>query len=132
MENSEEILFGDRTITQIARDNRRKLKILQNAPRSCARCGGCCSHYKTVEVSPREENVAWLQKNGYLQPELAANGTHQMILDKDRRCIGLEGKVGELVNCSIYEHRPDACRQYVPGDAQCRTVILTDIVRCIK
>jgi len=29
-----------------------------------------------------------------------------------RRCVALQGEVGEAVACSIYEHRPSPCREF--------------------
>lgn len=37
----------------------------------------------------------------------------------DARCVALRGKVGVRVSCAIYEHRPAACRAFVPGSALC-------------
>jgi Fe-S-cluster containining protein len=41
------------------------------------------------------------------------------------RCVALRGKIGESVNCAIYEWRPSACREFAPlaavgrGDEAC-------------
>jgi Fe-S-cluster containining protein len=45
--------------------------------------------------------------------------------DHPRRCVALEGSVGESVRCTIYEQRPSPCRDFAPeadagrGDARC-------------
>jgi hypothetical protein len=36
-----------------------------------------------------------------------------------RRCIALEGVVGEHTTCGIYERRPQVCRDVQPGDPGC-------------
>lgn len=35
------------------------------------------------------------------------------------RCVALAGTVGESVCCTIYEQRPGACRNVLPGDEKC-------------
>jgi Fe-S-cluster containining protein len=37
----------------------------------------------------------------------------------NHRCVALTGKVGGGVSCSIYNHRPAACRAFVPGSPLC-------------
>lgn len=37
----------------------------------------------------------------------------------NNRCVALAGEVGCNVGCSIYQHRPKACRAFVPGSALC-------------
>ena len=37
----------------------------------------------------------------------------------NNRCVALTGKVGCNVGCSIYNHRPAACRAFVPGSQLC-------------
>lgn len=39
---------------------------------------------------------------------LAMRGTNQ----RQKRCIALEGTVGESVSCSIYNQRPTPCREF--------------------
>ncbi len=38
------------------------------------------------------------------------------------RCVALEGKVGCLVSCSVYEKRPTDCRTFEPGSKLCRQI----------
>ena len=37
----------------------------------------------------------------------------------NNRCLALSGVVGESVLCTIYEHRPQACRQFKAGSPLC-------------
>jgi uncharacterized protein len=34
-------------------------------------------------------------------------------------CIALRGELGEEVECAIYEHRPEACRNFQAGSTAC-------------
>ena len=36
-----------------------------------------------------------------------------------RVCMGLLGKVGKQVACSIYGERPELCRQFEAGSSEC-------------
>ena len=35
------------------------------------------------------------------------------------QCIALRGVVGEQVTCTIYDRRPEFCRDFVPGEERC-------------
>ena len=37
----------------------------------------------------------------------------------NHRCVALTGTVGVSVGCSIYDHRPSACRAFTPGSPLC-------------
>ncbi|CAB4136122.1 Putative zinc- or iron-chelating domain containing protein [uncultured Caudovirales phage] len=37
----------------------------------------------------------------------------------NNRCAALSGVVGESVSCTIYENRPQACRQFKAGSLLC-------------
>jgi Fe-S-cluster containining protein len=34
-------------------------------------------------------------------------------------CISLRGSVGKQCSCSIYDARPDACREFIPSEFAC-------------
>jgi Fe-S-cluster containining protein len=38
---------------------------------------------------------------------------------EDNRCVALEGEIGTLVKCSVYNCRPDACRKFEVGSDLC-------------
>ncbi len=95
----------------------------------CMTCGACCcnpnqnreENYKEyVEVEPRDR----IRK----EPELLESHTftnekgeiHMKLVGANQRCLGLVGRVGEKVTCTIYEFRPGGCRRVKPGDAWCR------------
>jgi Fe-S-cluster containining protein len=35
------------------------------------------------------------------------------------RCVALRGEVGRAAGCTIYENRPQACRNFEPGGMLC-------------
>jgi Fe-S-cluster containining protein len=93
----------------------------------CQRCGACCCN--TLE------NVA-IRFDGYVEIDDAssrlltdrslrkklvmtdARGVPHMRL-LDDRCAALRGRVGDRVRCTVYAHRPRACRRVQPGDPDC-------------
>lgn len=79
----------------------------------CLKCGACCAYYRvsfywgetaangipsrlTVPVTPHR---------------VAMRGTEK----HPPRCEALQGKIGDCVNCSIYESRPSPCRSVTPS-----------------
>lgn len=93
----------------------------------CRSCGACCEFYDTIEVHGDDENLEWLTANGYL--ETYALGRRMRADEATRTCIAFEGEVGVTARCLIYEHRPEACRQFEPGEERCRTVVFVEITR---
>jgi Fe-S-cluster containining protein len=93
----------------------------------CTRCGACCTNpdenraegfVDYVEVVPRD--AIWAE------PRLAqrfvvynAEGQPHLRLHQDGRCLALRGRLGRSVRCTIYEHRPAACRKVEPGSERC-------------
>lgn len=86
----------------------------------CRQCGACCAYFQQIPVlivdaTPRAltwavwddgdrdgERLRWLRR------EPVAG-----------RCVALDGRVGERVSCSIYELRPQACREFEAGSDRC-------------
>lgn len=99
-----------RTVAEILADD-------AGAP-PCQDCGVCCQYYKSVGVEETEENFAFLQANDLLRTN--EYGEFEMKADKANRCAALRGEVGKKVECSVYENRPNACRQYVAGAGLCQ------------
>jgi Fe-S-cluster containining protein len=79
----------------------------------CIRCGVCCTHFRIsfywaeADDAPNGWVPAALTEplNPWLRCMKGSNG-------KVRRCIALEGKVGEAVRCAIYPNRPSPCREF--------------------
>lgn len=80
-------------------------------PHPCLSCGACCAHFRV--------SLHWSEA----EPELGGRvpialtetfGPHQRSMRgtwaKQPHCIALEGVVGQRVRCTIYDARPNACR----------------------
>jgi uncharacterized protein len=92
----------------------------------CQRCGACCAAFRVAfywaEAQP--ENADGVPESYTVQARpniLAMRGTEASNI----RCIALQGKVGESVQCTIYSRRPSPCRdltasyEYGEHSAQC-------------
>jgi Putative zinc- or iron-chelating domain len=73
------------------------------APVPCNGCRECCWHH-SVDVYPERERP---EDFAYLLTEVSADGVLQLRHRPDGACIHL-GDNG----CTIYKHRPHACRHY--------------------
>lgn len=83
-----------------------------SSPSPCLSCGACCASFRV--------SFYWgeLQEAGGVVPDMLAEqisphracmkGTNQ----KEPRCVGLLGTVGEQVRCTIYDNRPSPCREF--------------------
>lgn len=98
----------------------------------CMTCGACCAYFRvwfqSFEKNPESFNVPEnltikLQNNAS-----AMKGTNK----KDPRCIALIGTIGESVACSIYEHRPSCCRNFVASFENGRVNVRCDEARISK
>lgn len=78
---------------------------------ACAGCGKCC--HLVVELSPRGDDV----------PEefvVEHAGVRCMDQRGDGACVALD-PVTSL--CTIYERRPQVCRDFQRGESLCRRVV---------
>lgn len=80
----------------------------------CAGCNACC-YYQKVDVKPDRERPEDLAKLDVVRGE---DGGLQLRRREDGACIhlGAEG-------CTVYDHRPEACRRY-----DCRAFSLTGVL----
>jgi hypothetical protein len=79
----------------------------------CVTCGACCAYFRAsfywAEADPATGGMVPPEMTEQLNDFFAVmKGTNQ----KNPRCLALEGKIGECVNCAIYENRPPACREF--------------------
>jgi hypothetical protein len=91
-------------------------------PVDCATCGACCREaYHSVTVSMRDP-VVWKQ------PDLIERHGHRFEIRRDgERCAALvdrrndtgRGAGDRIFTCSIYEDRPQACRDFASGGRHC-------------
>jgi len=87
----------------------------------CIRCGVCCTVYQ-VRVSPAEamaiadhmglERWDWVGR--YCDPRWHDTRSH-LIRHDEGGCVFLKRSSGGLSLCSIYEVRPEACRDWAAG-----------------
>ncbi len=91
-------------------------------PNDCKGCGACCMNYR-----PEYVYGAWLTETEYCKflikmpslIEILVLGTKisvKLRLTKDKRCIVLSN---DNV-CTIYEERPQICKDFVKGSRLCR------------
>ncbi|MBX3039746.1 MAG: YkgJ family cysteine cluster protein [Bdellovibrionaceae bacterium] len=78
-------------------------------------CGACCAYFRVAfywreaELSDSPHPVP---KGLFVEldsQKRAMKGTEQK---HHQKCCALEGRVGERVNCRIYDNRPTPCRQF--------------------
>lgn len=85
----------------------------------CQKCGACCCHNPAVFLFPEEAKFFLgdpeLSKLVYKDKEL------YWLKIEDGQCIALDGEIGG-VSCSIYDVRPQLCRDFEVGCRECRIV----------
>jgi Fe-S-cluster containining protein len=92
----------------------------------CRTCGACCTN---PDENRREGTSEWVEvapDEQLLRRRAAARlvvynpaGVAHLRLAGDR-CTALRGTLGRRVSCSIYAHRPRACRRVEAGSPRCR------------
>jgi Fe-S-cluster containining protein len=80
----------------------------------CTSCGACCSYSAdwprfTIESDETLDRIPPDFVNER-QSGMRCNGT---------RCVALAGTIGVATSCSIYDVRPEVCRECQPGDDAC-------------
>ncbi len=99
----------------------------------CTRCGACCQ-------APHPDAQWYVAVNEVERTKLPAHSTVveadprygkacRMATSDTGRCVALDGHVGELVTCTVYEDRPAPCREFQNGAAPCRRARLHAGVR---
>ena len=85
-------------------------------PHPCLSCGACCAHFRvSLHWSEAEAETGAPDLGGRVPIALTETfGPHQRSMRgtwaKQPHCIALEGVVGQGVRCTIYDARPNACR----------------------
>lgn len=79
----------------------------------CQKCGACCASFKVLfpsdEVDDHEGGRVPHQHTVRIDARRSAmRGT----LTFNKRCVALEGIVGQYVSCAIYGNRPSACQNF--------------------
>ena len=89
--------------------------VISNNP--CISCGACCAHFR-VSFYWAESEAKGLavelteQINSFFS---CMKGTNQAA----PRCDALAGEIGGQVACTVYEQRPEACKEVQSGDEKC-------------
>jgi len=78
----------------------------------CRSCGACCVYsWDWPEIWSNDD-----------VPEEYVSDDGERVRCKGDRCTALQGEVGQMVKCVIYDRRPTVCRQFEPGSMDCRFV----------
>lgn len=80
----------------------------------CDKCDGACCRMVTIKVGAMSEDQArWAAMRGEVK------GEHWVL---PVRCVALNNFTGK---CTIYEDRPDVCREFEMGGTLCKAAIKT-------
>lgn len=106
-------------------------------PLDCRTCGACCAapDGETTFVAVDRVDLARLgpreaKRLVVLDPTIPSGLAMAVTTpsgERRPRCACLEGALGARVTCTVYEVRPEACRDVQAGDAWClesRRVVL--------
>ena len=92
----------------------------------CVRCGACCATFRITLPRSELDNVPGGHVPAHLtEPYTPTTACMREHPDSPGRCIALYGTIGSQVSCTIYAHRPTACREFAPlatfghGDESC-------------
>ncbi|MGC9325084.1 MAG: YkgJ family cysteine cluster protein [Desulfomonilia bacterium] len=82
----------------------------------CLTCGACCAFYRASFYWAEADDTT----PGGVPLELTRklNDFRRVMIGTDgstRRCIALQGEIGEAVYCSIYPCRASVCREFEPS-----------------
>jgi len=102
---------------------------VENDSLDCRACGACCvnplsnraeGNRDYVEVTKRDALFKDAAARGRLTVIGQDGAPYLKLTGAQQRCIGLEGKVGRRVTCTLYELRPAGCRRVNAGSLECQ------------
>jgi Fe-S-cluster containining protein len=79
----------------------------------CLKCGACCSTYRVTflksEIQSTNDPLTYLSvdNGGVWQAMPGTNKKHRP------KCDYLEGIIGKLAKCGVYNNRPSPCRNFL-------------------
>jgi Fe-S-cluster containining protein len=83
----------------------------------CLSCGACCMSYRVsfywAEAEARGLPAGLTEQVNAFYSCMAGTNASQP------RCAALQGPPGGPVACTVYEQRPDTCREVQVGDDKC-------------
>jgi len=82
----------------------------------CQHCGACCVSFR-VDFHPAELAGGAFAWGAGVPREMTVPVTPAIVRMAGTdaappRCVALAGKIGECVQCTIYEARPSPCREF--------------------
>lgn len=80
----------------------------------CQACGACCGYSANWPRFSTEDDAAL-----DLIPAALVNDRQSGMRCEGERCCALDGEIGKMTSCRIYDVRPEVCRTCQPGDAEC-------------
>jgi len=80
----------------------------------CQTCGACCGYSANWPRFSTEDDAALS-----LIPAALVNERQSGMRCEGDRCSALEGEIGKMTSCRIYDVRPEVCRTCQPGDPEC-------------
>ena len=86
---------------------------------ACTSCGACCCNFRVDFAVYELDDMGGRVPSGLTVP---VNGSTVRMRGTDHvpiRCAALSGKVGDKVDCGIYEWRPSPCREFEEGSDAC-------------
>lgn len=91
----------------------------------CRSCGACCGPEfdEPTYASVSRTDVERLPRHALRRLVVLRKGDGAMRTKRVKRdgvvCAALEGRRGQQCSCSIYDARPDACREFERGGDAC-------------
>lgn len=93
-----------------------------NDDNPCLTCGACCACYRVSFYWSQTDEATESGVPAHLTEKL--NNFRVVMRGTNRpnpRCIGLDGEIGVNVRCTIYDRRPQPCRELqFSGKAEAR------------
>ena len=91
----------------------------------CQRCGACCATYRVTLPRCELDSAGGVVPANLTEPYTPTTACMREHSEHPRHCIALAGDIGTHVDCTIYDRRPAACREFAPlaalglGDEAC-------------
>jgi Fe-S-cluster containining protein len=90
-------------------------------PADCEKCGECC-HSDTVTFVPLNPEDKERLGDEWADLTQQVDGQTYMKM-QGGACVALDASQG-LSRCSIYDARPEVCREFLQSSPECRSVLV--------
>lgn len=87
------------------------------SPPPCLECGTCC--FSDAETSVRVTGDDYARLGGSAEDLVQFIGNRAYMRLVDGHCAALRIETSGRFACTVYENRPDACREVERGSPQC-------------